>query len=82
MLVVGVIGHLAEAAWHHPDLTVSFATVTVKLMSHDAKGITEKDFQLAAKIEEVVMWPPDKPEVAAPKASPEDPRGRYIHYDE
>ena len=28
------IGHLAEAAWHHPDLTVSYAFVIVKLMNH------------------------------------------------
>ena len=58
LMVVNTVGHLAEAAWHHPDLTVSYAFVTVKLQNHAAKGITDKDFALAKKIEEVVMWQP------------------------
>ena len=53
LMVVNTVGHLAEAAWHHPDLNVSYAFVTVKLMNHAAKGITDKDFALARKIEEV-----------------------------
>ena len=28
LMVVNTVGHLAEAAWHHPDLTVSYAFVT------------------------------------------------------
>ena len=44
LMVVNTVGHLAEAAWHHPDLTVSYAFVTVKLMNHAAKGVTDKDF--------------------------------------
>jgi 4a-hydroxytetrahydrobiopterin dehydratase len=47
LMVVNTVGHLAEAAWHHPDLTVSYACVTVKLRTHDAKGISAKDFALA-----------------------------------
>ena len=46
LMVVNTVGHLAEAAWHHPDLTVSYAFVTVKLSNHEAKGITDKDFAL------------------------------------
>ena len=46
LMVVNTVGHLAEAGWHHPDLTVSYAFVIVKLMNHAAKGITEKDFDL------------------------------------
>ena len=53
-MVVNTVGHLSEAAWHHPDLTVSYAFVIVKLMNHAAKGVTDKDFHLAKKIEEVV----------------------------
>jgi 4a-hydroxytetrahydrobiopterin dehydratase len=49
MMVVNTIGHLAEVAWHHPDLTVSYAFVIVKLCTHSAKGITDKDFELAKK---------------------------------
>ena len=58
LMVVNTVGHLAEAAWHHPDLTVSYAFVIVKLVSHDAKGVTDRDFALAAKIESVVQWQP------------------------
>ena len=60
LMVVNTVAHLAEAAWHHPDLTVSYAFVIVKLQSHDAKGITDRDFELARKIEEVVHWQPGK----------------------
>lgn len=58
LIVVNAIGHLAEAAWHHPDLHVSYASVTVRLNTHDAGGVTDKDFALAKKIEEVVTWRP------------------------
>jgi 4a-hydroxytetrahydrobiopterin dehydratase len=56
MLLVGAIGMLAEAAWHHPDLVVSYAFVEVKLVTHTAKGITDKDFELAHKLEETLNW--------------------------
>ena len=39
LMVVNSIGHLAEAAWHHPDLQISYAFVEVKLMNHAKKGI-------------------------------------------
>jgi len=45
------IGFLAEKADHHPDLDVRWRTVRVALSSHDAGGITEKDFALAREIE-------------------------------
>jgi 4a-hydroxytetrahydrobiopterin dehydratase len=81
MMVVGTVGHLAEAAWHHPDMTVSYAFVTVKLMNHAAKGITEKDFALARKIEEVVMWQPGAEAGGALEGTPDDPRFKYMKYD-
>ncbi len=80
MLIANTVGHLAEAAWHHPDLVISYSSVTVKLMTHSAKGITEKDFQLAQKIEEVVHWQP-KGEGVALSGTPDDPRYAYIKYD-
>jgi 4a-hydroxytetrahydrobiopterin dehydratase len=79
LMVVNTVGHLAEAAWHHPDLNVSYAFVTVKLMTHDAKGITEKDFALASKIEEVVAWRPETG--SALEGTPDDPRFKYLKYD-
>ncbi|MGH8534476.1 MAG: 4a-hydroxytetrahydrobiopterin dehydratase [Gammaproteobacteria bacterium] len=81
LMVVNTVGHLAEAAFHHPDLTVSYAFVIVKLMNHAAKGITNKDFDLARKIEQVVMWQPGKEEGSALEGTPEDPRFKYIKYD-
>jgi 4a-hydroxytetrahydrobiopterin dehydratase len=80
LMVVNTVGHLAEVAFHHPDLTVSYAFVTVKLMNHAAKGITNKDFELASKIEEVVMWQPGK-ESGALEGTPDDARFKYIKYD-
>lgn len=82
MMVVNTIGHLAEAAWHHPDLVVSYAFVEVKLMTHQAKGITEQDFALAEKIESVVQWQPGKEAGSALQGTPSDPRFKYIKYDD
>jgi 4a-hydroxytetrahydrobiopterin dehydratase len=81
LMVVNTVGHLAEAAFHHPDLTVSYAFVTVKLMNHAAKGITNKDFQLAKKIEEVIQWQPGLEEGSALEGTPDDPRFKYLKYD-
>jgi len=81
LMVVNTVGHLAEAAWHHPDLTVSYAFVNVKLVNHAAKGITDKDFELAKKIEEVVMWQPGVDDGSALEGTPDDQRFKYIKYD-
>ena len=58
LLLVNAIGYLAEAADHHPDLAVTWGKVWVKLKTHSAGGITDKDFALAKKIEEVTLWRP------------------------
>ncbi|PKM11752.1 MAG: 4a-hydroxytetrahydrobiopterin dehydratase [Gammaproteobacteria bacterium HGW-Gammaproteobacteria-3] len=81
LMVVNTVGHLAEAAFHHPDLTVSYAFVIVKLMNHAAKGITNKDFELAHKIEQVIMWQPGLEQGSALTGTPDDPRFKYIKYD-
>ena len=81
LMVVNTVGHLSEAAWHHPDLTVSYAFVIVKLQSHDAKGITERDFALARKIEDVVHWQPGKEGGPLTGTPNDDQRFRYIKYD-
>ncbi|MGE5527270.1 MAG: 4a-hydroxytetrahydrobiopterin dehydratase [Methanosarcina sp.] len=41
----------AEEMNHHPDLEISWATVTVRLSSHSEGGLTAADFELAAKID-------------------------------
>lgn len=81
LMVVNTVGHLAEAAWHHPDLAVSYAFVIVKLCTHDAKGITDKDFELAAKIEAVIGWQPAKEGGALTGTPNDDARFKYIKYD-
>lgn len=40
----------AEAAGHHPDLSISYNKVTIALTSHDAGGLTEADFNMARTI--------------------------------
>jgi 4a-hydroxytetrahydrobiopterin dehydratase len=59
LMLVNAIGYLSEAAYHHPDLSVTWARVTVKLSTHSAGGITDKDFALAKKFDEVALWRPD-----------------------
>jgi 4a-hydroxytetrahydrobiopterin dehydratase len=44
---------VAEAEGHHPDLLVGWGRVRVTLWTHTAGGLTEKDYTLAAKIDEV-----------------------------
>ena len=76
-MVVNSIGHLAEAAWHHPDLQISYAFVEVKLMNHAKKGITQLDFDLAKKIDEFILWNP-KEEGLSLAGTPDDPRFAYV----
>ena len=59
LMLVNAVGYLCEAAWHHADLSVTWAKVGVKLKTHSAGGITDKDFELARKIEVVVLWRPE-----------------------
>lgn len=58
LMLVTAIGYVAEAAWHHPDLEVSWGKLWVKLMTHASNGITERDFALAKQIENVITWKP------------------------
>ena len=58
LMLVNAIGYLAEAAYHHPDLSVTWGRLTVKLSTHSAGGITDKDFELARRIEDTVLWRP------------------------
>jgi 4a-hydroxytetrahydrobiopterin dehydratase len=62
LMVINTVGHLSEAAWHHPD-------------------ITDKDFALAKKIEDVVHWQPGKEESALEGTPADDMRFAYIKYD-
>ena len=59
LMLTNAIGYLCEAAWHHADLAITWGKLWVKLKTHSAGGITDKDFALARKIEEVVLWRPE-----------------------
>src|SRR3954467_4917056 len=58
LMLVNAIGYLAEAAYHHPDLTVTWGRVVVKLQNHAAGGITDKGFDLPRQIEEFALRRP------------------------
>jgi 4a-hydroxytetrahydrobiopterin dehydratase len=51
MKFVGAVADLAEQAWHHPDIDIRWNKVTLALTTHDAGGLTEKDFALAQQFE-------------------------------
>ena len=59
MMVVNAIGFACEAGFHHPDLNVSWGAVAVRLWTHSAGGITDKDFAMARRLDEVVRWQPE-----------------------
>lgn len=44
----------AEAAGHHPDLEISYNKVKITLTTHDAGGLTSKDFELAQVFSQLV----------------------------
>jgi 4a-hydroxytetrahydrobiopterin dehydratase len=41
----------AEAMNHHPDILINYSRITLTLSTHDAGGLTERDFRLAEKID-------------------------------
>ncbi len=54
MFFVNTVAGLAEKAGHHPDISVTYNRVTLRLSTHDAGGLTRKDFDLAGQIEAAV----------------------------
>ena len=70
MMLVNLVGFVAEAAYHHPDLTVTWGKVWVRFRTHHADGVTDKDFEMAKKVEEAALWRP--PEGGALEGTPND----------
>lgn len=74
MRFVSAVADAAEASRHHPDILIRYSRVTLTLATHDAGGITEKDFALARVCDALAAnWPlpVKKPEPApAPAATP------------
>ena len=81
LMLVNAVGYLCEAAYHHADLAVTWGKVWVKLQTHSHGGITDKDFALAKKIEDVVGWQPAKEGGALEGTPNADQRFAYIKYD-
>ena len=46
------VGEVAEAADHHPDIDIRYTKVKLTLSTHSAGGLTDKDFDLAAQIDQ------------------------------
>jgi 4a-hydroxytetrahydrobiopterin dehydratase len=53
MVFVNEVAAAAEAAGHHPHIDIRWNKVTLTLSSHAKGGLTDRDFQLAARIQEL-----------------------------
>jgi 4a-hydroxytetrahydrobiopterin dehydratase len=53
MVFVNEVADAAEAAGHHPDIDIRWNKVTLALSTHAEGGLTDRDFQLAARIQEL-----------------------------
>lgn len=51
---VNQVAAKAEAAGHHPDIDIRYNKVRLALVSHDAGGLTQQDFDMAASIESLL----------------------------
>ena len=74
MMLAGAIAHLAEVAWHHPELRLNYGSVEVRLSTHTAAGVTDKDLALAEKITALLSWQPESPL----EHTPDTPESRYL----
>ncbi len=48
---LNAVATTAEGAQHHPDMTISYNKITMVLTTHSEGGLTDKDFDMAGKIE-------------------------------
>jgi len=71
LLAAGAVAHLAEAAWHHPEMILNYSSLEIRLNTHTAGGVTDKDFELAARIETLLGWRPGS-EGGALEGTPEN----------
>jgi 4a-hydroxytetrahydrobiopterin dehydratase len=52
---VNAVAERAERAWHHPDIDIRWNKVTLTLTTHDAGGLTQKDFDLARQFDQLSL---------------------------
>lgn len=81
LMLANAVAHLAEVAWHHPELRLAYGALEVRLQSHDAAGVTERDLALASRIEELAGWRPAA-EGGPLTGTPDDPRFAYLLDDD
>ena len=63
---VNSVAYLAESAGHHPDITINYNRVTLRLITHSLNTITDRDFSLAGDIDDklgtkLIIAPEDRP---------------------
>lgn len=49
------VGEIAERQNHHPEFLSTYTKVQIRLLTHDANGLTHKDFELAAAIDQLIQ---------------------------
>ncbi len=54
MFFACAVAHLAEAGQHHPDMNISYNKIVVRFATHSVGGISDKDFEMAQKVDE--LW--------------------------
>ncbi|HEX2177560.1 MAG TPA: 4a-hydroxytetrahydrobiopterin dehydratase [Nocardioidaceae bacterium] len=52
--LVDEVAVVAESLNHHPDIDVRYTNVTFRLVSHSEGGVTDKDLEMAGRIDEVI----------------------------
>jgi 4a-hydroxytetrahydrobiopterin dehydratase len=57
LLLANQVGEIAETEGHHPDLLVRWGELAVTIWTHKVNGLTESDFILAAKIDQLIKAP-------------------------
>jgi len=62
---VNSVAYLAEGAGHHPDITINYNKVTLRIITHSAGALTDRDFSLAkeidSKLSSKLMIAPEEP---------------------
>lgn len=82
LMAINAIGHFAEAAWHHPEIQATYSSVSVFLNTHDAGGITERDFELATLLEQMIGWRPSANGSALEGVPSGEPHGYIVQSQE
>lgn len=57
LILLNAIGYLAELEAHHPVLTLGYNHLEVRLTTHEAKALTDKDYRLAREIDRLLAAP-------------------------